>query len=88
MPWQHFAKRVEIDSRLQTPQWEGDRSRAMAEDLAWRFTEALHAGRSPLAEDIRRELDEYVVQAESADPYFDGGTMRWICRGCAEPRRN
>jgi hypothetical protein len=77
MPWQHFAKRVEIDSRLQSPRWEGDRSRAAAEDLAWRFTEALRAGQLLLAEEMRRELDEYVVQAESVDPYFNGGTVRW-----------
>ncbi|MCS0605637.1 hypothetical protein NX794_31205 [Streptomyces sp. LP11] len=49
-PWQHAAKRVELDARLGgSPDW-GDPDRARAEDLLWAADEALrngHADRVP-----------------------------------------
>jgi hypothetical protein len=77
MPWQHFAKRVEIDARIESPRWEGDLSQAMTEDLVWRCADAVHNGDPSAAENLRQELDAHLVRTESTDPYFNGGTSRW-----------
>ncbi|MFJ9347905.1 hypothetical protein [Streptomyces sp. NPDC101237] len=43
-PWQHEAKRVELDARLNGSPEYGDPGRARAEDLLWSADDALRAG--------------------------------------------
>ncbi|WP_152626714.1 hypothetical protein [Streptacidiphilus carbonis] len=51
-PWQHTAKRVEIDARLNGSPTYGDPYRAHAEDLLWTADEAFRAGRADQVPDI------------------------------------
>jgi hypothetical protein len=55
-PWQHEAKRVELDARLNgSPAW-GDPARARAEDLLWAVDDALRGGRADRVPDLAAAL--------------------------------
>ncbi|MFJ3755426.1 hypothetical protein [Streptomyces sp. NPDC090080] len=55
-PWQHEAKRVEIDARLNGSPQYGDPGRARAEDLLWSADDALRAGQSDRIPEIATRL--------------------------------
>lgn len=77
-PWQHAAKRVEIDARLREPRDDGDREQAGAEDLVWRVEEAFRTGRADLADVYRHRLDAFILDARARSTYFSSGTYRRI----------
>lgn len=51
-PWQHEAKRVEIDERLQNPESDAERELTEEEDLLWYFEDALIKDDPQAAKDI------------------------------------
>ena len=76
-PWRHDAKRRELDVRLRSPEWPGDLAGATAEDIVWRFDDALRMGHPESVENLRLELETHIRGAQAADPYFIGGAYRW-----------
>jgi hypothetical protein len=76
-PWQHAARRVEIDARLLRPRGAGDLAVATADDLLWHVVDALRASRPDLAERHRLRLGSYLNSRAADDRGFDGAGHRW-----------
>lgn len=60
-PWEHQAKRLELDVRLQHPRDEIDRSLAIEADFKWRYKEALRRGDRVTALAVRHGYHEYAM---------------------------
>lgn len=85
-PWQHAAKRVEIDARLNGLPQYGDPAAARADDLLWQVEDALLAGQAERAERTRRQFDALVAElttaATGARTGFSGYLPRfWLVTG-------
>jgi hypothetical protein len=76
-PWQHEARRVELDARLNRRLFRGDPANAEAENLVWYFVDSLYQQRPDLAETYRVRLDRFITTEEARRRYFNGGTHRW-----------
>jgi hypothetical protein len=83
-PWQHAARRVEIDVRLVHPRHPGDRMDAAAEDLRWHVVDALRQGRPELAEARRQRLDAFLTDRDSTGPHDCGRHRRSVVRDALE----
>ncbi|MDG4831489.1 hypothetical protein O7627_19510 [Solwaraspora sp. WMMD1047] len=83
-PWQHAARRVEIDVRLVRPRHSGDRVDAAAEDLRWHVVDALRQGRPELAEARRQRLDAFLTDREAAGSFDCGRHRRSVVREALE----
>lgn len=71
-PWQHAARRVEIDSRLEAPRWSSDAEAAASDDLVWAFDEALRSGDEAA---VRRAEDR--LRTTPAPAFFGPGHHLW-----------
>ena len=65
-PWQHAAKRVEIDARLNGSPAYGDPYRARAGDLLWAVDDALRAGRSDRVPELAAAMSSLVEDRSTA----------------------
>ena len=84
-PWEHQARRVEIDKRLTSMPQYGDPAKATADDLVWRLEQALRDGSVQVAESFREKLDSYLGPQEAANAYFNGGDHRFqVCYAALE----
>ncbi|MEV6523113.1 hypothetical protein AB0M43_14275 [Longispora sp. NPDC051575] len=83
-PWEHQARRQEIDARLAgPPRWSGDLDEARAEDAVWWFADALAHTRPELAAERWARIDRLIKETEAAQRTFHGGYHRWNAFQCA-----
>ncbi|MEW2521037.1 hypothetical protein [Actinacidiphila alni] len=77
-PWQHAAKRAEIDARLGAYPRYGDPLAARADDLVWQVEEALLSDSAQRAEDARRALDHFVAEQQDAGAFTGYEARFWL----------
>lgn len=74
-PWDHHAKRAELEVRLADPRDDVDYKLARYDDYEWRYKDALLRHDLPGARKVREELDGAIVDDE-VNPYSEGH-HRW-----------
>lgn len=61
-PYEHAARRAELDVKLAHPKAEWEHQMAVDDDLLWRFDEALRRNDRPRASEVREEADSVIAQ--------------------------
>ncbi|WP_329136593.1 hypothetical protein [Streptomyces sp. NBC_00670] len=79
-PWQHAAKRVELDARLNGSPSYGDPARARAEDLLWAADDALRGGRAGLVPELAAALSGLSAGPRPAGRDHVGGQLFLLVR--------